>query len=140
VRKIKHEENGLETDQHGGLSKREGQIMEILYRKKSASVEDIRAEIPNPPGYSAVRVIVNVLERKGHIRHITQGKKYIYTPTVPRKKAEQRALKNLLHTYFENSLHRAVTAMLELHKGDLNGDDIEKLARAIEKVKKEDSS
>ena len=128
----------MATEHHGGLSKRERQIMEILYRKDNASVEEIRSEIPGPPSYSAVRVIVNVLERKGHLRHVQQGKRYVYTPTVPRKKAEERALRSLLHTYFENSLHRAVTAMLELNKGDLDDDDIEKLARAIEKVKKED--
>jgi BlaI family penicillinase repressor len=137
--KNKHQEEEVATEHHGGLSRRERQIMEILYRKNSASVEEIRCEIPSPPSYSAVRVIVNVLERKGHLGHVQQGKKYVYTPIVPRKKAEERALRSLLHTYFENSLHRAVTAMLELHKGDLNDDDIEKLARAIEKVKKEDS-
>ena len=70
---------------HGGLSRRERQIMEMLYRKQSASVEDIRGEIANPPSYSAVRVIVNVLERKGHLRHSRKGKKYVYTPTVPPK-------------------------------------------------------
>jgi len=58
------------TEHHGGLSKRERQIMEILYRKDNASVEEIRSEIPGPPSYSAVRVIVNVLERKGHLRHV----------------------------------------------------------------------
>ncbi|OHD69695.1 MAG: hypothetical protein A2177_00505 [Spirochaetes bacterium RBG_13_68_11] len=129
--KNKHQQKGADTEHHGGLSKRERQIMEILYRKKSASVEDVRCEIANPPSYSAVRVIVNVLERKGHLRHSRQGKKYIYTPTVPRKRAVQGAVQHLLHTYFDDSLHQAVTAMVDLHKKDLSEEDIERLAKAI---------
>jgi BlaI family penicillinase repressor len=125
---------------HTNLSRRERQIMEIVYRKASASVEDIRAEIPDSPGYSAVRVIVNVLERKGYLRHVKRGKRYIYRPTTPRKKAMQGALRHLLDTYFENSLHRAMAAMIELRPKDLSEEDIRQLAKAIEKSRREGSS
>ena len=124
---------------HSSLTRRERQIMEVVYRKASASVEDIRAEIPDPPGYSAVRVIVNVLERKGHLKHVKRGKRYIYSPTIPRKKAMQGALKRLLDTYFENSLHKAVAAMIELRRKDLSEEDIRQLARAIEESRRENS-
>ncbi len=125
---------------HASLSRRERQIMEIVYRSSCASVEEIRAAMPQPASYSAVRVIVNVLERKGHLRHTRQGKKYIYWPRIPRASAIKGALRQLLHTYFGGSLPRAVAAMVQLHARDLTDDDIEELLRAIEKSRKERSS
>jgi BlaI family transcriptional regulator, penicillinase repressor len=122
------------------LSRRERQIMEIVYRKSQASVEEIRAAMPQPAGYSAVRVIVNVLERKGHLRHTWQGKKYIYRARVPRTSAIKGALQHLLQTYFGGSLPKAMAAMVQLHARDLTDDDLEELVRAIEQSKKERTS
>jgi len=114
--------------------------MEIIYRSSSASVEEIRAAMPDPASYSAVRVIVNVLERKGHLKHVKRGKKYVYSPTAPRTRAVRGAVKNLLSTYFGDSLPRAVAAMVQLHAGDLSDADVRELVQIIEQSKKGDSS
>jgi BlaI family penicillinase repressor len=135
--KTKHEEGKMTDRMHSHLSRRERQIMDILYRRKSASVENILRELPNPPSYSAVRATVNILERKGYLKHNRMGKKYIYSPKIPLKKAMRGAVKQLLSTYFDDSLEKAVTAMLEIHNKDLSAGDIERLADAIKNAKKE---
>jgi predicted transcriptional regulator len=111
--------------------------MEILYRRKTASVLEVLREIPDPPSYSAVRATVNILERKGFLKHSKAGKKYVYSPKIPQRKAMRGAVHLLLRTYFEDSLEKAVTAMLEIHKDDLSAADIERLADIIRKAKKE---
>lgn len=122
---------------HMHLSRRERQIMEIVYRRKSAPVKGILKELPNPPSYSAVRATMNILERKGYLKHTKQGKKYVYSPTTSPKKAMEGAVKQLLRTYFDDSLEKAVTAMLEIHGSDLSAEDIARMAEAIENAKKE---
>ena len=119
------------------LSKRERQVMAIIYRRNNASVNDVLEAIPNPPSYSAVRSVVNILEEKGFIKHKKQGKKYVYSPTISRKKATSSAVKQLLTTYFDNSLEKAVTTMLEMHNDDLTEEDFQRLSRIIERVQKE---
>ncbi|MGA2766647.1 MAG: BlaI/MecI/CopY family transcriptional regulator [Spirochaetia bacterium] len=119
------------------LSKRERQIMEIIYRKGSVSVEEVRTAMPQPVSYSAVRVIVNVLERKGHLKHTKLGKKYVYRATTPRARAVREALKHLIHTYFGDSLHTAVAAMVQLHAKDLSDEDMRRLVDVIEQSKEE---
>jgi BlaI family penicillinase repressor len=123
----------MSTGPHAGLSRRERQIIEILYGRKRASVKDIRGEMPDPPSYSAVRTLVNILERKGYLTHTTSGNRYIYAPKTSHQKAAKGALKHLLSTYFDNSLAKAVTAMLELRKGDLSDADVERLSALIRK-------
>jgi predicted transcriptional regulator len=123
----------MSTGPHAGLSRRERQIIEILYRVKRGSVRDIRGEMPDPPSYSAVRTLVNILERKGYLTHTANGNTYVYSPKASRQKATRGALRNLLATYFDNSLEKAVTAMLELRAGDLSEADLERLAELIRK-------
>ena len=120
------------------LSKRERQVMAIIYRRNNASVNDVLEAIPNPPSYSAVRSVVNILEDKGFIKHKKQGKKFVYSPTISRKKATSSAVKQLLTTYFDNSLEKAVTTMLEIHNDDLTDEDFQRLSRIIERVQMED--
>jgi len=120
---------------HSSLSRRERQIMEFLYRKPGASVTEIRKGIANPPGYSAVRATVNILERKGHLKHVREGKKYLYSPITPRRKAMQAAVRQLLSTYFDNSVESAVTALVTLHGKDLSSTDIERLEKLIRRRK-----
>jgi BlaI family transcriptional regulator, penicillinase repressor len=122
---------------HSSLSRRERQIMETLYRKKTASVLEVLREIPDPPSYSAVRATVNILERKGFLKHSKVGKKYVYSPKIPQRKAMRGAVNLLLRTYFEDSLEKAVTAMLEIHKDDLSVADFERLAEIIKNAKKQ---
>jgi BlaI family penicillinase repressor len=123
---------------HSGLSRRERQIMEVLYRRNGATVAEVLEEIPNPPSYSAVRTTVNILEKKGYLGHVRKGKKYFYRTLTPRKKAMQGAVRNLLSTYFDNSLQKAVTAMIALHGGDLSPADLARLEKMILRRRKKE--
>jgi BlaI family penicillinase repressor len=116
---------------HSNLSRRERQIMEVVYRRNGATIAEILAELPNPPSYSAARTTTNILERKGYLRHVRKGKSYRYHPVTPRRKAMQEAIRHLIGTYFDNSLEKAVTAMVTLHGKDLSAEDIARLQEAI---------
>jgi predicted transcriptional regulator len=114
------------------LSRRERQVMSLIYAEKSASARDLLLEIPAPPSYSAVRSILNILEHKGLLRHRKIGKKYVYYPTIPREKAMRSALGHLLRTYFDNSVEKAVTAILETSAEDLSDETLGNLAKLID--------
>jgi predicted transcriptional regulator len=128
---------GMNSKLQNDLSKRERQVMAIIYKRKNASVNDVLKDIPNPPSYSAVRSVVNILEDKGFIKHKKHGKKYVYSPTISRKKATSLAVKQLITTYFDNSTEKAVTTMLEMHNDDLTGEDFQRLSMIIERARKE---
>ena len=119
------------------LSRRERQMMDILYRRGRATASEIHRELPDRPSYSAVRAKLRVLEEKGHIRHEEQALRYVYLPVVPRDKARQSALRQLLETFFDNSAEQAITALLTLKGGGLERDKLDHLAALIEKAKKE---
>jgi len=119
------------------LSRRERQIMQVIYRRSTASVSEVLGEIPSPPSYSAVRSIMNILVQKGLLRRTRNGKKYLYSPTVSQKKAMHTELKQLMSTYFGGSLENAVTALLEIHGDDLGDEDFQRLMDIIEKARKE---
>jgi BlaI family penicillinase repressor len=121
----------VSKNSHGNLSKRERQIMEVLYRQNIATIAEILADLPNPPSYSAARTTTNILERKGYLCHVQKGKSYLYHPVTPRRKAMQEAIRHLISTYFENSLEKAVTAMVRLHGKNLSAEDIARLEKAI---------
>jgi predicted transcriptional regulator len=123
---------------YGSLSRRERQVMEFLYRKPGASVSEIRGGISKPPGYSAVRATVGILERKGNLRHVQQGKKYLYSPVVSRGQAVQGAVRHLLETYFEGSLEEAVAAMVQLHGKELRTAEIGRLEQAIRRLRRKE--
>ena len=116
------------------LSKRERQIMDVIYRRNSASVKEVLEEIPSPPSYSAVRALINVLEGKGFLKHKKEGKKYIYLPTIPHKKAMGSAIKQLLRTYFNDSVEDAVVAIIKT-KNKLSEEDFDRLTRLIAEAK-----
>jgi BlaI family penicillinase repressor len=105
--------------------------MEAVQRRRSASVAEILAEIADPPGYSALRCTVNILERKGFLAHVRQGKKYVYSPTTPRRQALRGALRQLLSTYFDGSPVEALSAIVALHRKDLSAADIEQLRKLV---------
>ena len=119
------------------LSRRERQIMQVIYRHSAASVSEVLGEIPSPPSYSAVRSIMNILVQKGLLRRTRNGKKYLYSPTVSQKKAMHSEVKQLMSTYFGGSLENAVTALLEIHGDDLSDEDFQRLMDIIEKARKE---
>lgn len=119
------------------LSRRERQIMDIVYRMGQVTAADIQAHLPDPPSYSAVRAMLSVLERKSHLTHIQDGPRYVYQPTMPPDKAKQSAMQNLLHTFFEGSTAQAMAALLDMSKGELSGKDLERLEHLIHQAKRE---
>src|SRR5581483_629250 len=98
--------------QHEGLSRRQRQIMDVLYQRGSCTAAEMREAMPSPPSYSAVRAMLRVLEEKGHVRHRAEDLRYIYEPTVAPEKARRTAVKHLLATFFSHSTEQAVAALL----------------------------
>ncbi|HEV8631799.1 MAG TPA: BlaI/MecI/CopY family transcriptional regulator [Thermoanaerobaculia bacterium] len=113
------------------LSRRERQIMEIVYRKGSATAAEVHGAIPDAPSYSAVRALLRVLEGKGHLRHRQDGPRYVYTPTVPRDRARRSALQRLVGTFFAGSVTDAVAALLDLDSASLDDDELERLSALV---------
>ena len=116
---------------HSGLTKRERQIMDALYRLGRATASEILEQIPGAPSYSTVRTQLRVLEEKGHVRHEEQGLRYLYAPTVPRHAARKTALKHLVDTFFDGSPGNVVTALLGSDAGKLSDEDLERIARIV---------
>jgi BlaI family transcriptional regulator, penicillinase repressor len=119
------------------LSRREREIMDVLYSAGSASVGEVHRRIPSPPSYSAVRATLCVLEQKGLLSHEHDGKRYIYRPTVARNKARRGAVEHLLNTFFDGSAAGAVMALLETPGADLAPEDLDRMAALIERARKE---
>ena len=119
------------------LSRRERQIMEIVYRLGSATSAEVLELLPDPPSYSAVRAMLRILEEKGHLTHRHDGPRYVYSPVVPRTTARQSALRSLVKTFFDGSATQAVAALLDMSESRLSGDVADQLARLIEKAKRE---
>lgn len=118
------------------LSRRERQMMDILYRRGRATAAEIHEALPDPPSYSAVRAKLRVLEEKGHIRHEAQATRYIYAPVVARDRAKESALRHLLSTFFDNSAEQAMTALLALRPGKFSREKLDDLSRLIARAKK----
>jgi predicted transcriptional regulator len=119
------------------LSRRERQIMDVIYRRGEATVADVLADIPDPPSYSAIRALMRVLEEKGHLRHEERGPRYVFLPTVPREAARQSALKQLVQTFFEGSTEQAMAALLDASDSRLSDRELERLAKLIRQARKE---
>src|SRR5271155_2248920 len=102
----KQGESDQGTPEAAGYSRREREIMDALYRLGKASAAEIRGQIPDPPTYTAIRTHLSILERKGHVRHESDGTRYIYEPRVEREQMGRRAIDSLLKTFFDNSVER----------------------------------
>ena len=120
-------------EKKGGLSRRERQIMDILYRRGSASAQEVREEMPDAPGYSAVRALLRILVEKGHATYKKTGPRYTYRPTVSKKKAEQKAVRHLMETFFDDSVEHAVAALLG--SSDVDEEELDRLSRLIDEAK-----
>jgi BlaI family transcriptional regulator, penicillinase repressor len=120
-----------------GLSRRERQIMEVLYRRGKATAAEVRAAIEDAPGYSAIRALLRVLEEKGHVRHQAEGPKYVYVPVVGREKAKRSAVKHVLDTFFGGSPEQAVVALLDVSGARLTREELDRISELIEQAKKE---
>ena len=121
-----------------GLSRRERQIMEILYQHGKASASEVRELMESAPGYSAVRAMLRVLEEKGHVKHQAEGLKYVYVPTVAREKAKRSAVKHVLDTFFNGSPEQIVAALLDVSSTRLTREELDRMAEMIERAKREE--
>jgi BlaI family transcriptional regulator, penicillinase repressor len=119
------------------LSKRERQIMDVLYQMGEATVGEVLDRIPDPPSYSAVRATLRVLEEKGHVGHKQDGPRYVYLPTVPQDTAKQVALSHLLGTFFNGSVEAAVMALVQMDETKLSQNELERLAAKIREAERE---
>jgi BlaI family penicillinase repressor len=119
------------------LSRRERQIMDVLYRHGEATVAEVMERMPDPPGYSAVRATLRVLEQKGHATHREDGPRYVYLPAVPREDAREDALRHVVTTFFNGSLDQTVTALLRMSDTELDPARIDRLQALIRRAREE---
>jgi predicted transcriptional regulator len=119
------------------LSRRERQIMDIVYRLGRATANEVLEQLPNPPSYSAVRALLRILENKGHLRHELSGTRYVYLATVEKQRACRSALRSMIDTFFEGSAAKVVAALLDLSRKDLSEQELARLSRLIEQARKE---
>jgi len=119
------------------LSKRERQIVDILYRRKVATAGEIHRALPDPPSYSAVRATLRILEDKGHVRHDPGSLPYRYMPTVAAQHARRSALHHVVETFFDGSVGQAVTALLDESAATLSQADLDRLQTLIDRARSE---
>lgn len=132
---MKFEEKSMKGQKN--LSRRERQIMDIIYELKEATVVQVLEKLPSPPSYSAVRALLRVLEQKGHVVHRQDGPRYIYAPTMPRERARRSALRHVLKTFFDGSTEDVVAALLDINEDNLSEKDYHRLMELITKARKE---
>lgn len=122
---------------HRDLTRRERQIMDIVYRLGRATAAQVQENLPDPPSYSAVRALLRVLEEKEHLRHVQEGPRYVYLPTVPPEKARRSALRRVLRTFFDDSAEKAVAALVTMSASDLSEEELERIRERIEQATEE---
>jgi predicted transcriptional regulator len=120
-----------------GHSRREREIMDALFKLGRATAAQIRDEITKPPSYTAIRTHLTILEQKGHVRHASDGVRYIYEPKVPRGEMGLRAIGAVVKTFFGDSIEQAVSALVRAEEGKLSHEELDRLARVIEQARKE---
>jgi predicted transcriptional regulator len=122
---------------HTTLTRRERQIMDVLYRRGRATAAEVMAELPGEPNYSTVRTQLRVLEDKGHVRHEEEGLRYVYAPAIPRHAARKSALKHLVETFFDGSAEQVVAAVLGGEASRLSDEDLKRIADLVAEARKE---
>jgi BlaI family penicillinase repressor len=127
----------MKKEAHMNLSRRERQIMNVIYQRGQATAGEVMENIPNPPSYSAVRAMLRLLEEKGYLKHQQDGPRYVYLPTLSREKASQSALKQLVQTFFDGSAEQAVAALIDISKSKMSDSELDRLSALIEQARKE---
>lgn len=122
---------------HAALSRRERQIMDILYRKGRATAAEVREELPGSPADSTVRTQLRVLESKGHVRHEEEGLRYVYVPQLPRRAASRSALRHLVDIFYEGSTEKVVAALLGVDSARLSPEELDRIANLVARARKE---
>ena len=123
---------------HEHVSRRERQIMDALYARGRASAAEVMESMPDPPSYSAVRAMLRLLEEKGLVRHEQEGQRYIYVPTGPAERASRSALPRLVQTFVGGSAEQAVAALLDMERSNLDDEQLDRLAKLIERAREEE--
>ena len=119
------------------LSRRERQIIDIVYRRGRASAAEVREDLPNAPSYSSVRTLLSILEQKGHLRHVEEGGRYVYSPTRRRENVGRAALRRVLQTFYQGSVEKTMAALLDISESGLSAEEMKRLAKLIEEARKE---
>ena len=119
------------------LSRRERQIMDILFARERASVAEVLERLPDPPGYSAVRALLGILETKGFVKHVENGPRYVYQPVQSRRQAGQSMMRQILRVFYGGSLEKAVAALLDASPDKSSPAEIERLEKLIRQYQKE---
>ena len=127
----------MATKKKDPLSRREREIMDILYRDGELTASEVVERLPGDPSNSTVRTILRILEEKGHVRHEQQGLRYLYKPTVNREKARRSALQHLLSTFFDGSPEAVVSTLLDERSAKMSDEQLKTLAQLIERARKE---
>lgn len=127
----------VNTMTNEGLSRRERQIMEALYRLGRASANEIRDSIPNPPSNTAVRTTLTILQEKGHVRSEREGMKYVYEPVVARSEVAKSTIEQVVQNFFGGSIERVVATLIDSHESELTDEQIDNLSAIIEKARKQ---
>jgi predicted transcriptional regulator len=117
------------------LSRRERQIMDVLYQRQRASAAEIRESLADPPSYSAVRALLRILEEKGHIRHAAKDLRYVYFPTVSRRRVRRAALRHLVETFFEGSAAQTVATLLDPSTARMSESELDRISKLIAKAR-----
>lgn len=125
------------SDKTDTFSRREREIMDALYKLGKATAAQIVAAIPDPPSNTAVRTLLTILEKKGHVRHRLDGPRFVYEPKVAREKMAQKAVKSVLSTFFDNSVEGVVAALLNQEDAKLSNAELDRLSQLIEKAKED---
>jgi predicted transcriptional regulator len=126
----------MKKDTQRNLSRRERQIMDILYQRGRATAGEIHEAMADAPTYSAVRAKLRVLEEKGHVRHEEESLRYVYLPIVARDTARRSALRHMLSTFFEGSVEDAMAALLDISAARLKDEDLARIAQLVEDARK----
>jgi predicted transcriptional regulator len=124
---------------HSVLSRRERQIMDLLYELGRATAADVMKALPGEPTDSTVRTQLRVLEAKGHVRHEEEGQKFVYLPVVPRRVVRKSALKHVVNTFFDGSVEKVVAALLGPDGGRLSDEELDRIAELVDKARAEES-
>jgi predicted transcriptional regulator len=119
------------------LTRRERQIMDVVYAKGSATAREIQELMPDPPSYATVRTLLRVLERKRHLNHRVRGKAFVYEPRRPAESAARSALRRLLNVFFNNSIEQALSGLLDLERSPLSRHELDRLERLIKRAKRQ---
>ena len=127
----------MNTPTHQELSRRERQIIDILYSHGRSTAAEVQNALPDPPSYSAVRAMLRILEEKGHVRHEQDGPRYVYLPTVARDNAQRSAMRHMLRTFFDGSAEQAISALLDDESANLSEAELDRLARMINQARRQ---